>query len=85
MTQEKNKLSYKQRLAGLWGVAKTTYHASPLAIFVKLAGAFVTSLLPLITTYFAALTTTELAAAYAGTPGAGAKAIEYVMLRQHLA
>lgn len=74
------KLNTRQKVAGIARVATITYKASPLAVFVKLAGTLITSILPIVTTYFAALTTTSLANAYAGDPAAGAKAIEYVLI-----
>lgn len=74
------KLNTRQKVAGIARVAAITYKASPLAVFVKLAGTLITSILPIVTTYFAALTTTALANAYAGDPTAGAKAIEYVLI-----
>lgn len=74
------KLNTRQKVAGIARVAAITYKASPLAVFVKLAGTLITSILPIVTTYFAALTTTALASAYAGDAEAGAKAIEYVLI-----
>jgi len=80
MAKKSKKLTNAQRRKGLWRVAKSTYRAAPSAVFVKLAGALVTGLLPLITTYFAAQTTTALAAAYAGEAAAGERAIEFVLI-----
>lgn len=74
------KLNTRQKVTGIARVAAITYKASPLAVFVKLAGTLITSILPIITTYFAALTTTELARAYAGDPSAGSQAITYVIV-----
>jgi len=74
------KLNTRQKVTGIARVAAITYKASPLAVFVKIAGTLITSILPIVTTYFAALTTTSLANAYAGDPAAGAKAIEYVLI-----
>lgn len=62
------------------GIAKLTYDAAPLAVFIKITGALVTVVLPLVTTYYAALTTTALADAYAGDPQAGGRAISYVII-----
>ncbi len=61
-------------------VAKTTYQAAPLAVIVQLLGALVDAVLPIVTAYFAAQTTTALAAAYAGSESAGGQAIEYVII-----
>jgi ATP-binding cassette subfamily B protein len=74
------KLNARQKVVGIARVAAITYKASPLAVFVKLAGTLITSILPIVTTYFAALTTSSLASAYAGDPTAGARAIEYVLI-----
>jgi ATP-binding cassette subfamily B protein len=74
------KLNARQKVVGIARVAAITYKASPLAVFVKLAGTLITSILPIVTTYFAALTTSSLASAYAGDPNAGARAIEYVLI-----
>jgi len=80
MTEKKRKISVKERAIGIARVAKITYKASPLAVFMKVAGVLVNSILPIVTTYFAALTTTALAEAYAGDPTAGARALEYVLV-----
>lgn len=79
MSKKQRKLTTKERLIGLSRVAKITYKASPLAVFVKIAGVVITSILPIITTYFAALTTTALAEAYAGDETAGGRAITYIV------
>ena len=80
MSDEKRKLSKKQRLLGLLRVAKITYKAAPGAVFIKLIGTIIDSILPLVTTYFAALTTTALAEAYSGDESAGGRAITYVLI-----
>ena len=59
-------------------VAQTTYKAAPLAIIVQIAGSIITAVLPIATTYFAALTTTALAEAYVGDETAGERALVYV-------
>lgn len=71
-------------LAGFSSVAKTTYRAAPGAVAFKLAGAVITSVLPLLTTYFAALTTTKLADAYAGSQAAGGEALVFVVVTASL-
>ncbi len=80
MATDKRKLSTRERVFGIARVARITYKASPLAVFVKVAGTIVTSVLPIVTTYFAALTTTALAEAYAGDETAGGRAITYVII-----
>ncbi len=54
--------------------------ASPGAVAMKLGGSLISAVLPLVTTYFAALTTTALADAYAGEADAGQSAILYVII-----
>lgn len=76
----KKKLTTKQYFGAVLQVAKITYKAAPLAIILKIIGSVVTALLPIVTTYFAAQTTTALAQAYAGDPLAGDRAIEYVII-----
>lgn len=49
-------------------------------VILQLIGAVISALLPLATTYFAALTTTALASAYAGDETAGQQAIVYVLI-----
>lgn len=78
--KDEKKLSTKEYILAVFGVAKITYKAAPLAVIVQLAGAVITAVLPIITTYYAAQTTTALADAYAGVQDAGTRAIEYVIV-----
>lgn len=80
MDKNKRKLTTRQYVVAIAQVAKLTYKAAPLAVVVKLIGSIVTAILPIVTTYFAALTTTALAQAYAGDSTAGGRAIEYVLI-----
>jgi len=77
---EKRKLSARERTTAILRVARLTYKAAPLAVIVKVIGSIVTAVLPIVTTYFAALTTTELAKAYAGSQAAGEQAILFVII-----
>ncbi len=61
-------------------VLAVSARASPGAVVMKVAGSLISAVLPLVTTYFASLTTTALAAAYAGDPDAGGAAIRYVII-----
>lgn len=74
------KLSKREMGRALVNVARTTYRASPSAVIVKLVDAVIAALLPLATAYFAALTTTSLAAAFAGDDAAGERALMYVIV-----
>jgi len=82
--KEKRKLTTRQYATAIAGVAKTTYKAAPLAVIVQLIGSIITAVLPIVTTYFAALTTTALAEAYAGNPHAGEQAMIYVIVTASL-
>ncbi len=80
MPKKQRKLSNKEYLSAITGVAKLSFKIAPLAIGFKLLGAVIDAILPIAITYFAALTTTELAAAYMGDPDAGQRAIVYVVI-----
>lgn len=77
---DKAKLTTRQYLSALLRVGATTYRAAPLAVIVQVFGSLVSAILPLVTTYFAAATTTSLADAYAGQSDAGRQAITYVVI-----
>lgn len=62
--KSKKKLSLWEILWTFLSVAKLLWRTSPLAIIIQIFGAIITATLPLATTYFASLTTTELALAY---------------------
>lgn len=74
------KMTKREIVAALFQVAKITYKAAPLMVIVQLVGSIITAVLPIVTTYFAALTTTALADAYAGDQSAGTRAMEYVFI-----
>lgn len=78
--KDQKKLSTREYASAIFRVAKITYKAAPLAVITQLAGAVITAVLPIITTYFAAQTTTALAEAYAGNHAAGDRAIQYVII-----
>ena len=79
-TKNQKKLTSRQFVAAMWRVAVTTYKAAPAAIIIQLTGSFITAILPIVTTYFAAQTTTALAQAYAGDESAGGRALTYVLI-----
>lgn len=82
--EEVKKLTGKQRTAALLRVAKISYTAAPSILHLRIVSAILDSLLPILTTFFAAQTTTELARAYNGEEGAGQAAITYVILTAFL-
>lgn len=57
-----------------------SFRTAPSAVIFKMFGAVLNAVLPIILTYFAALTTTELAAAFTGDSEAGQKALYYVII-----
>lgn len=80
ISKQRPKLTGKQRAAALLRVAKISYRAAPSILHLRIVSAILDSTLPILTTYFAAQTTTELARAYNGQEGAGQAAITYVVL-----
>ncbi len=78
------KLPAKEYLLAVLAVAKLSFKTAPLAVSFKLVGAIIDASLPIAVTYFAALTTTELAAAYNGEAGAGHQALMYVVITASL-
>lgn len=79
-TKQERKLTTREYAVAMLRVAQTTYRAAPLAIIVQVAGSIITAVLPIATTYFAALTTTALAEAYAGDGQAGERVLIYVAI-----
>jgi ATP-binding cassette subfamily B protein len=73
-------MTIRQQMIAVWNVSRLAYSISKLAVAFKIFGALLNSILPLVTTYFAALTTTELVGAYNGVPGSQEKVIEYVII-----
>lgn len=73
-------MSTRERFIAIFAVGKITFKAAPGAVLVQMGGALVNAILPIVTTYYAALTTTALAEAFAGDETAGARAITYVIV-----
>lgn len=69
----------KQFLGALWNVIKLSVSISKSSVFFKVFNAVLNSVMPLLTAFFAAQTTTSLAAAFSGTPGARGKVVLYVV------
>jgi ATP-binding cassette subfamily B protein len=78
--KKSDKMTLRQQLRAIGGVARLSFVSAPGAVIFKVLGSFVTAVLPFVTTYFAALTTTELANAYNGDEAAGRQAIIYVII-----
>lgn len=79
MTRKK-RISGKEYVRAIAGVARLSYTTAPSAVAFKLFGIIVTALLPILITYFATQTITELTLAYNGTEGAGRQAIIYTVV-----
>jgi ATP-binding cassette, subfamily B, bacterial len=77
---QQGNLGPKQYFRAAKEIAQLTWQTTPGTIVLQLAGAIITAVLPIVTTYFAALTTTELGNAFNGDDTAGARAITYVIV-----
>lgn len=73
-------LPFREYIRAITRAASMSFRLAPGAVLFKLAGAVLDAILPLITVYLAAQTTTELARAYAGDNSAGNQALVYVAL-----
>lgn len=80
MTAKKKQLSTWQYLKAIAAVAKTAFRLAPSAGVVRVVDSFIGALLPIATTYYAALTTTALAEAYAGNDEAARNVLVYVLI-----
>lgn len=76
----KEKLTARQRIAALFHVAKISYKTAPSILYIRITSSVLNATLPIVTTFFAAQTTTELARAYSGEEGAGQTAMTFVVL-----
>ncbi len=77
---DKKKLSTKEQIRAITGVARLSFKSAPGPVLFKLLGALLDAILPLATTYFAAKTTTALVAAYSGDSAMGKQALTYIVL-----
>ncbi len=75
---KKKKLTLKEYFIAIAKIGRESFRMSPNAGLVRLADSVVQAVLPIMTTYFAALTTTALVDAYAGKQDAGEQALLYV-------
>ena len=81
---ESSRLGPRAYLRAAKDIAAVTWRATPGTILLQLLGVLITSILPIVTTWFAALTTTSLAEAYEGDPEAGGRAILFVIITASL-
>ncbi len=77
---DKKKLTTKQQAKAVAAVAALSFRIAPGAVVFKLVGSVLDAVLPIVTTYFAALTTTALVAAYQGDTALGDQAVKYVII-----
>lgn len=70
----------EQYFVSIARVGATSFRLSPSAGVIQLIDSIVQALLPIATTYFAALTTTALAGAYAGNADAARHVFMYVVI-----
>jgi len=84
MAKNERTLSKRELVTAIFRVARLSYRAAPFVVVVKLLGTIVNSVLPIVTTYFAAKTTTALAAAYTGNQDAGTQAIIFLVVTAFL-
>lgn len=75
---DEERMATKDYLSAIWQVIKISYSISKLAVIFKIISSMLDSIFPLATAFFAAQTTTQIAAAFAGDPEAKAKAIWFV-------
>ena len=77
---QQSNLGPKKYFIAAKDIAKLTWETTPGTIIIQIAGALITAILPIVTTYYAALTTTALGDAFAGDPDAGGRAVTYVII-----
>jgi|GEM_PF-6225255 len=68
---KKKKLPARRYVRAVVGVATLSFRTAPRAVSFKIFGIVIDGILPVVVTYFAALTTTQLALAFGGNEAAG--------------
>jgi ATP-binding cassette subfamily B protein/ATP-binding cassette subfamily C protein len=77
---KKKKLPARRYVRAVVGVATLSFRTAPRAVSFKIFGIVIDGILPIVVTYFAALTTTQLALAFGGNEAAGRQAIIYIII-----
>ncbi|HET9412213.1 MAG TPA: ABC transporter ATP-binding protein [Candidatus Saccharimonadales bacterium] len=77
---KKKRLPTREYVRAVAGVARLSFKTAPGAVSFKVFGIIVDSTLPIAVTYFAALTTTQLALAFTGNETAGQQAVTYIII-----
>lgn len=79
-SQAGDRLAFKEYLTAVGRVLKISFSIAPSAIFVKLLGGVLDSILPIITAYLAGRTITEITAAFGGSEESRSLALLFVGL-----
>lgn len=74
------KLHFKEQIKAIAGVARLSLQVARWPVLFKLVGSVIDAVLPIVTTYFAARTTTALVTAYSGDALAGRQAIQFIVI-----
>lgn len=80
MTKKKNTMSTKEILLAMASVVRDAFYLSPKIVLIQAVDSVLSAVLPIITTYLAALTTTALADAYIGAEDAVDRVLLYITL-----
>ena len=80
MAETKKTATPRDYAVATWEVLVTSFKASPLAVTIKFIGSIISSIVPVATAYFAALTTTALAEAYNGNAEAASMVYWYILI-----
>lgn len=79
-SSSKQQMSLREQFRAIAKVAALSFRIAPGAVLFKLFGAILNALLPFVTAYFAALTTTTLVEAYSGNESAQSLVVMYVIV-----
>lgn len=80
MTKTKSKMKASEVVRAMVEVGKTTFKIAPGVAVTQVIGTVISAGLPIVTTYFASLTTTALADAYSGVEGADKQVLTYLAI-----
>ena len=80
MSDKPPKMTVQEILKAMASVARDAFRLSPVIVIIQIVDSIVSAILPIATTYLAALTTTALADAYTGVDGSSQRVLIYVVL-----
>ncbi|MGG5171032.1 ABC transporter ATP-binding protein [Pseudarthrobacter sp. J1738] len=78
-TADPKKLKFRPYWLAISAMVKVSFKASPTAVVMKVIGSFIGAVVPLLTSWFAAQTTTALVDGFGGDAAAGRQAVFYVV------